>query len=98
MKNTCPAYSPSKAATVKTKSMLPAKDDLEPELAPTAYNRPLVCQEEECLNIDAQEDEQPTKEPEPASKKEQLSVKKLRVVLFALCCNTEQAAEHFRNP
>ncbi|XP_069650232.1 pogo transposable element with ZNF domain isoform X8 [Haliaeetus albicilla] len=97
-KNTCPAYSPSKAATVKTKSMLPAKDDLEPELAPTAYNRPLVCQEEECLNIDAQEDEQPTKEPEPASKKEQLSVKKLRVVLFALCCNTEQAAEHFRNP
>lgn len=32
------------------------------------------------------------------SKKEQLSVKKLRVVLFALCCNTEQAAEHFRNP
>lgn len=98
MKNTCSAYSPSKAATVKTKSMLPAKDDLEPELAPAAYNRPLVCQEEECLNIDAQEDEQPTKEPEPASKKEQLSVKKLRVVLFALCCNTEQAAEHFRNP
>ncbi|XP_035426661.1 pogo transposable element with ZNF domain isoform X3 [Cygnus atratus] len=98
MKNTCSAYSPSKAATVKTKSTLPAKDDLEPELTPAAYNRPLVCQEEECLNIDAQEDEQPTKEPEPASKKEQLSVKKLRVVLFALCCNTEQAAEHFRNP
>ncbi|XP_009279497.1 pogo transposable element with ZNF domain isoform X3 [Aptenodytes patagonicus] len=98
MKNTCPTYSPSKAATVKTKSMLPAKDDLEPELAPAVYNRPVVCQEEECLNIDAQEDEQPTKEPEPASKKEQLSVKKLRVVLFALCCNTEQAAEHFRNP
>ncbi|NXV48784.1 POGZ protein, partial [Uria aalge] len=98
VKNTCPAYSPGKAATVKTKSMLPAKDDLEPELAPAAYGRPLVCQEEECLNIDAQEDEQLTKEPEPASKKEQLSVKKLRVVLFALCCNTEQAAEHFRNP
>ncbi|KAM6229050.1 pogo transposable element with ZNF domain isoform 5-T7 [Spheniscus humboldti] len=97
MKNTCPTYSPNKAATVKTKSMLPAKDDLEPELAPAVYNRPVVCQEEERLNIDAQ-DEQPTKEPEPASKKEQLSVKKLRVVLFALCCNTEQAAEHFRNP
>ncbi|NXF40378.1 POGZ protein, partial [Nyctibius bracteatus] len=96
MKNPCPTYSPSKAATVKTKS--PAKDDLEPELAPAAYNRPLACQEEECLNIDAREDEQPTKEPEPASRKEQLSVKKLRVVLFALCCNTEQAAEHFRNP
>ncbi|GAB0201105.1 pogo transposable element with ZNF domain [Grus japonensis] len=98
LKNPCPAYSPSKAATVKTKSVLPAKDDLEPELALAAYNRPLLCQEEECLNIDAREDEQATKEPEPASKKEQLSVKKLRVVLFALCCNTEQAAEHFRNP
>ncbi|XP_075593477.1 pogo transposable element with ZNF domain isoform X2 [Balearica regulorum gibbericeps] len=98
LKNPCPAYSPSKAATVKTKSVLPAKDDLEPELALAAYNRPLLCQEEECLNIDAREDEQPMKEPEPASKKEQLSVKKLRVVLFALCCNTEQAAEHFRNP
>ncbi|XP_030329750.1 pogo transposable element with ZNF domain isoform X3 [Strigops habroptila] len=98
MKNTCPTYSPSKAATVKTKSVLPAKGDLEPELAPAAYNRALLCQEEECLNIDAQEDEQPTKEPEPSGRKEQLSVKKLRVVLFALCCNTEQAAEHFRNP
>ncbi|XP_039571280.1 pogo transposable element with ZNF domain isoform X1 [Passer montanus] len=37
------------------------------------------------------------KDPEP-SKKEQLSVKKLRVVLFALCSSTEQAAQHFRNP
>ncbi|XP_010010997.1 PREDICTED: pogo transposable element with ZNF domain [Nestor notabilis] len=98
MKNTCPTYSPSKAATVKTKSVLPAKGELEPELAPAAYNRALLCQEEEHLNIDAQEDEQPTKEPEPSGRKEQLSVKKLRVVLFALCCNTEQAAEHFRNP
>ncbi|XP_075301491.1 pogo transposable element with ZNF domain isoform X1 [Opisthocomus hoazin] len=98
MKDTCPTYSPSKAATVKTKSVFPGNDDLEPELAPAAYSRPLVCQEEECFNIDAQEDEEPAKEPEPASKKEQLSVKKLRVVLFALCCNTEQAAEHFRNP
>ncbi|KAM8986279.1 pogo transposable element with ZNF domain isoform 4-T5 [Ara ararauna] len=98
MKNTCPTYSPSKAATVKTKSVLPMKGDLEPELAPAAYNRAVLCQEEECLNIDAQEDEQPTREPEPTGRKEQLSVKKLRVVLFALCCNTEQAAEHFRNP
>ncbi|NXY18173.1 POGZ protein, partial [Atrichornis clamosus] len=37
------------------------------------------------------------KDPEP-SRKEQLSVKKLRIVLFALCSSTEQAAEHFRNP
>uniref|UniRef100_A0A8C5W590 Pogo transposable element with ZNF domain n=1 Tax=Microcebus murinus TaxID=30608 RepID=A0A8C5W590_MICMU len=62
----------------------------------------------ECLNVDDQDEGSPvTQEPEQASglsssggvgKKEQLSVKKLRVVLFALCCNTEQAAEHFRNP
>ncbi|NWS01755.1 POGZ protein, partial [Motacilla alba] len=37
------------------------------------------------------------REPEPC-RKEQLSVKKLRVVLFALCSSTEQAARHFRNP
>ncbi|XP_031949340.1 pogo transposable element with ZNF domain isoform X1 [Corvus moneduloides] len=39
----------------------------------------------------------PPREAEPG-RKEQLSVKKLRVVLFALCSSTEQAAEHFRNP
>lgn len=69
---------------------------------------PLAAEEAECLNVDEQDEGSPaTQEPEPASgggggsgvgKKEQLSVKKLRVVLFALCCNTEQAAEHFRNP
>uniref|UniRef100_A0A8D0GD24 Pogo transposable element derived with ZNF domain n=1 Tax=Sphenodon punctatus TaxID=8508 RepID=A0A8D0GD24_SPHPU len=70
-----------------------------PEAALAAIKAPVVVtQEEECLNIDDQEDKQPTKEPEPISRKEQLSVKKLRVVLFALCCSTEQAAEHFRNP
>uniref|UniRef100_A0A2K5L650 Pogo transposable element with ZNF domain n=3 Tax=Cercopithecidae TaxID=9527 RepID=A0A2K5L650_CERAT len=68
---------------------------------------PLATEGAECLNVDDQDEGSPvTQEPEPASggggsgvgKKEQLSVKKLRVVLFALCCNTEQAAEHFRNP
>uniref|UniRef100_H0VSU3 Pogo transposable element with ZNF domain n=1 Tax=Cavia porcellus TaxID=10141 RepID=H0VSU3_CAVPO len=69
---------------------------------------PLATEVAECLNVDDQDEGSPlTQEPEPASggggssevgKKEQLSVKKLRVVLFALCCNTEQAAEHFRNP
>ncbi|XP_031230593.1 pogo transposable element with ZNF domain isoform X4 [Mastomys coucha] len=69
---------------------------------------PLATEGAECLNVNEQEGGSPvTQEPEPASgggggsglgKKEQLSVKKLRVVLFALCCNTEQAAEHFRNP
>ncbi|NXT69299.1 POGZ protein, partial [Chaetops frenatus] len=37
-------------------------------------------------------------EAEESPRKEQLSVKKLRVVLFALCSSTEQAARHFRNP
>ncbi|XP_064032106.1 pogo transposable element with ZNF domain [Pogoniulus pusillus] len=32
------------------------------------------------------------------ARREPLSVRKLRVVLFALCCGTEQAAEHFRSP
>ncbi|EPY79604.1 pogo transposable element with ZNF domain isoform 4 [Camelus ferus] len=69
---------------------------------------PVAAEGAECLNVDDQDEGSPvTQEPEPASvggsssgvgKKEQLSVKKLRVVLFALCCNTEQAAEHFRNP
>uniref|UniRef100_A0A8C6QJ70 Pogo transposable element with ZNF domain n=1 Tax=Nannospalax galili TaxID=1026970 RepID=A0A8C6QJ70_NANGA len=69
---------------------------------------PLATEGAECLNVDDQDEGSPvTQEPEPAlggggssglGKKEQLSVKKLRVVLFALCCNTEQAAEHFRNP
>uniref|UniRef100_A0A8D1AW71 Pogo transposable element with ZNF domain n=1 Tax=Sus scrofa TaxID=9823 RepID=A0A8D1AW71_PIG len=69
---------------------------------------PLATEGAECLNVEDQDEGSPvTQEPEPASgggsssglgKKEQLSVKKLRVVLFALCCNTEQAAEHFRNP
>ncbi|XP_032948641.1 pogo transposable element with ZNF domain isoform X6 [Rhinolophus ferrumequinum] len=69
---------------------------------------PLAAEGAECLNVDEQDEGSPaTQDPEPASgggnsggigKKEQLSVKKLRAVLFALCCNTEQAAEHFRNP
>ncbi|NXL71035.1 POGZ protein, partial [Leptocoma aspasia] len=42
---------------------------------------------------------QPEPEPEPEpGRTEPLSVRKLRVVLFALCSGTEQAARHFRNP
>uniref|UniRef100_A0A8D2KT46 Pogo transposable element with ZNF domain n=1 Tax=Varanus komodoensis TaxID=61221 RepID=A0A8D2KT46_VARKO len=95
-----PNYPPSKAATVNTPSPLPEdeKDEEVPDEAPAeASRRP--AQEEECLHVEDQEEEPPAKEAlEPISKKEQLSVKKLRVVLFALCCNTEQAAEHFKNP
>ncbi|NXU92705.1 POGZ protein, partial [Xiphorhynchus elegans] len=38
------------------------------------------------------------KEPDVGGRREQLSVKKLRVVLFALCSSTDQAAEHFQSP
>uniref|UniRef100_A0A6J0U230 Pogo transposable element with ZNF domain isoform X1 n=1 Tax=Pogona vitticeps TaxID=103695 RepID=A0A6J0U230_9SAUR len=95
-------YPVSAAAPVDVPSPLPEdeKDEEVPTEEAEVDKRPAVAaQQEECLNVDEQEGEPPAKEvPEPAGKKEQLSVKKLRVVLFALCCNTEQAAEHFKNP
>ncbi|NXM28111.1 POGZ protein, partial [Oxyruncus cristatus] len=95
----CPPCSPSQAATVKSKPVAPSQGDPEPDPAPAAQDGPLERQEEEeGGSPGAGEDEQPPKEAEGAGRKEQLSVKKLRVVLFALCSNTEQAAEHFRNP
>ncbi|XP_010217793.1 PREDICTED: pogo transposable element with ZNF domain, partial [Tinamus guttatus] len=58
-RNPCPTFSPSKAATAKTKSTLAAKDDPEPEVAPAASAGPLACpEEEEGLDIAAPEDEQ----------------------------------------
>ncbi|KAJ6652800.1 hypothetical protein lerEdw1_010654 [Lerista edwardsae] len=95
-------FPPSKAAAANPPFPPPeAKEDEEgAELAPEGGTTPAAAQtpaEEECLNV---EDEEPAAKeaPEPVGRKEQLSVKKLRVVLFALCCNTEQAAEHFKNP
>uniref|UniRef100_A0A670ZDT8 Pogo transposable element derived with ZNF domain n=1 Tax=Pseudonaja textilis TaxID=8673 RepID=A0A670ZDT8_PSETE len=73
-----------------------------PEPMPEASRSPAAVQENEgsnASNADSRDEEpEPKEAPEPVSRKEQLSVKKLRVVLFALCCNTEQAAEHFKNP
>ncbi|XP_053134200.1 pogo transposable element with ZNF domain isoform X2 [Hemicordylus capensis] len=94
-------YPASKAAPVNSPSPMleEEKDEEVTELVPEADKRPAAAEAEECLNVEDQDEEPPAKEPpEPVSKKEQLSVKKLRVVLFALCCNTEQAAEHFKNP
>ncbi|XP_026543751.1 pogo transposable element with ZNF domain isoform X2 [Notechis scutatus] len=105
--------SPSKAATVNTPPPLPEEEEEEeekaqeappvmPEPMPEASRSPVVVQENEgsnVSNVDSRDEEpEPKEAPEPVSRKEQLSVKKLRVVLFALCCNTEQAAEHFKNP
>ncbi|XP_060112166.1 pogo transposable element with ZNF domain isoform X2 [Heteronotia binoei] len=106
------AQPPSQVATVNTESPLPEeeeeeeeKNEVAPQEAHEPIQEPAAAPEEECLNVEEEdreeeeEEEQPAKEPpEPVSKKEQLSVKKLRVVLFALCCNAEQAAEHFKNP
>ncbi|NWS11711.1 POGZ protein, partial [Pachyramphus minor] len=100
----CPPCSPSPAAPVQSKPAAPSQGDPDPDPAPAAQDRPLERQqeeeeEEEGGNPGTGEDEQPPKEPEGGPlRKEQLSVKKLRVVLFALCSDTEQAAEHFRNP
>ncbi|XP_062821343.1 pogo transposable element with ZNF domain isoform X2 [Anolis carolinensis] len=102
-------FPPSKAETVNVPSPLPLEEEKvvevveeTPEKLPEEdTKRPAAAAlPEECLNVEEPpEEELPAKEaPEAASKKEQLSVKKLRVVLFALCCNTEQAAEHFKNP
>ncbi|KAG8430232.1 hypothetical protein GDO86_018207 [Hymenochirus boettgeri] len=43
------------------------------------------------------EEEPDVKDQDVEDKQEQLSVKKLRVVLFALCCSIQQAGEHFHN-
>ncbi|NWR39224.1 POGZ protein, partial [Tachuris rubrigastra] len=98
----CPPCSPGQAATVKSKPVAPSQGDPEPDPTPAAPDRPPERQqqqeEEEGGDAGAGQDEQPPREPEGTLRKEQLSVKKLRVVLFALCSNTEQAAEHFRNP
>ncbi|XP_058016338.1 pogo transposable element with ZNF domain isoform X4 [Ahaetulla prasina] len=111
MKPSVSTASPSKAATVNTPPPLAEEEEEEkaqeappvvPEPTPEASCSPAAVQENEgstALNVDSREGEPEPKEvPEPVSRKEQLSVKKLRVVLFALCCNTEQAAEHFKNP
>lgn len=105
-----PTQPASQVATVNTPS--PPLEEVEdkneevPKEVPEAVQEPAAPPEEECLNVEEEEDreeeeeeeEPPAKEPpEPVSRKEQLSLKKLRVVLFALCCNTEQAAEHFKN-
>uniref|UniRef100_A0A670Z5P0 Pogo transposable element derived with ZNF domain n=1 Tax=Pseudonaja textilis TaxID=8673 RepID=A0A670Z5P0_PSETE len=91
--------SPSKAATVNTPPPLPEEEEEEEEEVKAQEEAPPVMPEPmpEASRSPAAEPE-PKEAPEPVSRKEQLSVKKLRVVLFALCCNTEQAAEHFKNP
>ncbi|NXM05212.1 POGZ protein, partial [Tyrannus savana] len=98
----CPPCSPGQA--VKPQPVAPSQGDPEPDPAPATPDRPLEREEKEEKEEEeegaGQEEEQPPREPAEggALRKEQLSVKKLRVVLFALCSDTEQAAEHFRNP
>ncbi|KAM8921103.1 pogo transposable element with ZNF domain [Pelodytes ibericus] len=52
------------------------------------------------INVEGNEDVEgglEGNEQELNCKQEQLSVKKLRVVLFSLCCSIQQASEHFHN-
>ncbi|XP_029436139.1 pogo transposable element with ZNF domain isoform X2 [Rhinatrema bivittatum] len=69
-----------------------ASEEPQPELS-------LQAPESETIDVDEQVEEEPqARQLEPPSRSEQLSLKKLRVVLFALCCSIQQAAEHFHNP
>uniref|UniRef100_A0A6I8N285 Pogo transposable element with ZNF domain n=1 Tax=Ornithorhynchus anatinus TaxID=9258 RepID=A0A6I8N285_ORNAN len=89
-----PACPPNRVSTVNPPPPPPPPEPREPAAAP-APPAPAPA-------AGPEGGEGPSGGPEGAAgggaKKEQLSVKKLRVVLFALCCTTEQAAEHFRNP
>ncbi|KAM4662205.1 pogo transposable element with ZNF domain [Discoglossus pictus] len=67
-------------------------DDQEPEERSPESDPPE--KENKTINVDEFEDEDTELQK---AEKEQLSVKKLRVVLFALCCSIQQAAEHFHN-
>lgn len=55
-------------------------------------------QKEQRIDVDELEEMEDGDADEGDDEPEQLSVKKLRVVLFALCCSIQQAAEHFHNP
>ncbi|XP_053330768.1 pogo transposable element with ZNF domain [Spea bombifrons] len=81
---------------------LPDRDSRESELedASLVSASPSPVSEEKTINVDDLEDVE--EEPElqgfdVQNKQEQLSVKKLRVVLFALCSSIRQASEHFHN-
>ncbi|XP_051626959.1 pogo transposable element with ZNF domain isoform X1 [Manacus candei] len=86
---------PSPPSSVPAQPAAPSRGDADPD--PDPDPAPARQEEENPGDPGLGEAEQPPREPE-GSRKEQLSVKKLRVVLFALCSDTEQAAEHFRNP
>ncbi|NWV86121.1 POGZ protein, partial [Dasyornis broadbenti] len=80
-------------------SQIPSQNPQIPPQNPKipSQENPTPTQDEEQPQTPQELLENSQKDPEPP-KKEQLSVKKLRIVLFALCSSTEQAAEHFRNP
>ncbi|XP_069506525.1 pogo transposable element with ZNF domain isoform X2 [Ambystoma mexicanum] len=79
-------------------------DESPDESIPTLQDGLVSNLEDETIDVDEQEDDDEqdeefeNKQSDPPFKKEQLSLKKLRVVLFALCCSIQQASEHFHNP
>ncbi|KAM4690054.1 pogo transposable element with ZNF domain [Rhinophrynus dorsalis] len=74
----------------------PADDgsDKELEEASPVSEAPSPEKQDKTINLDEFDEEA---EKEGQNKQEQLSVKKLRVVLFALCCSIQQAADYFHN-
>ncbi|XP_073493439.1 pogo transposable element with ZNF domain isoform X2 [Phyllobates terribilis] len=77
------------------------KDDPEWKVSPVS-DTPSPDEKEQRIDVDELEDgeveEGEVEDDEAgAGEESQLSVKKLRVVLFALCCGIQQAADHFYN-
>ncbi|KAG9467284.1 hypothetical protein GDO78_015229 [Eleutherodactylus coqui] len=54
-------------------------------------------QKDQRIDVDELDEVEDEEAEDGEDKLQQLSVKKLRVVLFALCCSVQQAAEHFHN-
>ncbi|MEE6508912.1 hypothetical protein FKM82_023416 [Ascaphus truei] len=86
----------SESPSVKSKA---SEEPEELERRSPEFETPSPEKEDQTINVDElEEEEEPeVKALEVPNKKEQLSLKKLRVVLFALCCSFQQAAEHFHN-
>uniref|UniRef100_H2ZZ73 Pogo transposable element derived with ZNF domain n=1 Tax=Latimeria chalumnae TaxID=7897 RepID=H2ZZ73_LATCH len=84
-----------------SKQMLDTMTGVTAEAAPESVGKPLeksLSYEENSFTGLDQTSEEQKGESETPVKNKQLSIRKLRVALFALCCGTQQAAEHFKKP
>ncbi|XP_066464970.1 pogo transposable element with ZNF domain isoform X2 [Eleutherodactylus coqui] len=72
------------------------KDDEKWKASPVS-GTPSSEQKDQRIDVDELDEVEDEEAEDGEDKLQQLSVKKLRVVLFALCCSVQQAAEHFHN-